>query len=121
MSFGRPYITQIEGCIHDGWLRISPPKSVNKDYLYNLLSSSFIRTLFETAASGAVVQNLNADKVRELPIPLPPVNEQSRIVTKIDQLMGLCDVLEQQIDAGREMQSALLNAMMAQYGGQRCA
>ena len=32
MSFGRPYITQIEGCIHDGWLRISPPSSLNKDY-----------------------------------------------------------------------------------------
>ena len=29
MSFGRPYITQIEGCIHDGWLRISPPRSLN--------------------------------------------------------------------------------------------
>jgi type I restriction enzyme, S subunit len=43
MSFGRPYISQIEGCIHDGWLRISPPESLNKDYLYHLLSSSFVR------------------------------------------------------------------------------
>lgn len=94
MSFGRPYITQIEGCIHDGWLRISPPESVNKDYLYHLLSSSFVRTLFETAAAGAVVQNLNADKVRELPIPLPPLNEQTRIVAKIDELMARCDALE---------------------------
>jgi type I restriction enzyme S subunit len=94
MSFGRPYITQIEGCIHDGWLRISPPESVNKDYLYHLLSSSFVRSLFETAAAGAVVQNLNADKVRELPIPLPPLNEQARIVARIDELMARCDALE---------------------------
>lgn len=28
MSFGRPYITKIEGCIHDGWLRIHPPRSL---------------------------------------------------------------------------------------------
>lgn len=94
MSFGRPYITQIEGCIHDGWLRISPPVSINKDYLYHLLSSSFVRSLFEIAAAGAVVQNLNADKVRELPIALPPLNEQSRIVAKIDELMARCDEME---------------------------
>ncbi|HQS92977.1 restriction endonuclease subunit S, partial [Polaromonas sp.] len=80
MSFGRPYITQIEGCIHDGWLRISPPSSLNKDFLYVLLSSRFIRTVFEAAAAGGVVLNLNADKVRTVPIPLPPLAEQSRIV-----------------------------------------
>jgi len=58
MSFGRPYITQIEGCIHDGWLRISPPDSLNKDFLYALLSSRFIRNVFEAAAAGGVVLNL---------------------------------------------------------------
>jgi type I restriction enzyme S subunit len=94
MSFGRPYITQIDGCIHDGWLRISPPTSLNKDFLYLLLSSRFIRTVFEAAASGGVVLNLNADKVRTVPIPLPPLSEQSRIVTRVEELMKLCDALE---------------------------
>ncbi len=101
MSFGRPYITQIEGCIHDGWLRISPPVSLDKDYLYTLLSSPFVRKLFVIAAAGAVVMNLNAEKVRELPIPLPPLAEQHRIVAKVDELMALCDRLEaEQTDAG---------------------
>jgi type I restriction enzyme S subunit len=94
MSFGRPYITQIEGCIHDGWLRISPPSSLDKDFLYALLSSRFIRTVFEAAAAGAVVLNLNADKVRTVPIPLPPLAEQSRIVTRVEELMQVCDALE---------------------------
>ena len=94
MSFGRPYITQIEGCIHDGWLRISPPSSLNKDFLYVLLSSRFIRTVFEAAAAGGVVLNLNADKVRTVPIPLPPLAEQSRIVTRVEELMHVCDALE---------------------------
>jgi type I restriction enzyme S subunit len=94
MSFGRPYITQIEGCIHDGWLRISPPSSLNKDFLYVLLSSRFIRNFFEAAAAGGVVLNLNADKVRTVPIPLPPLAEQSRIVTRVEELMRLCDALE---------------------------
>ena len=94
MSYGRPYISKIEGCIHDGWLRIRPPSTLNKDYLYNLLLSPYIRKSFFQAASGAVVQNLNADKVRDLIIPLPPLAEQKRIVAKIDQLMALCDKLE---------------------------
>ena len=94
MSFGRPYITQIEGCIHDGWLRISPPDSLDRDYLYALLSSQYVRRFFVNAAAGAVVMNLNADKVRELPVPLPPLAEQHRIVAKVDELMALCDRLE---------------------------
>jgi type I restriction enzyme S subunit len=94
MSFGRPYITKIEGCIHDGWLRIHPPRSLNKDYLYHLLSSSYVSLFFKMAAAGAVVLNLNADKVRELPIPIPPLVEQQRIVDKVDELMSLCDKLE---------------------------
>ena len=44
--------------------------------------------------------NLNAEKVRELPIPLPPLAEQHRIVAKVDELMALCDRLEaEQTDA----------------------
>lgn len=96
MSFGRPYITKIEGCIHDGWLRIHPPSSLEKNYLYHLLSSSYVADFFKAAAAGAVVLNLNADKVRDLPIPLPPLPEQRRIVAKVDQLMAMCDELEQQ-------------------------
>ncbi|MFM2006821.1 MAG: hypothetical protein RLZZ09_2476 [Pseudomonadota bacterium] len=102
MSFGRPYITQIEGCIHDGWLRISPPKELEKDYLYLMLSSPYVRKIFVEAAAGAVVMNLNADKVRVLPIPLPPLAEQHRIVAKVDELMALCDQLEaQQLEGGK--------------------
>lgn len=94
MSFGRPYITNIEGCIHDGWLRIHPPEILEKNYLYNLLSSPFVVLFFKGAAAGAVVSNLNSDKVRELPIPIPPLEEQKRIVAKVDHLMALCDELE---------------------------
>lgn len=117
MSFGRPYITQIEGCIHDGWLRISPPSSLNKDFLYALLSSRFIRTFFEAAAAGGVVLNLNADKVRTVPIPLPPLAEQSRIVTRVEELMRLCDALEAKgrLEATQHAQlvSTLLGALTA--------
>jgi len=65
--------------------------------------------------------NFNGTKLSQCAIPLPPLAEQRRIVARVDQLMSLCNTLEEQIDGTRETESAMLNAMMAQYGGQRCA
>lgn len=113
MSFGRPYITKIEGCIHDGWLRISPPISLDKDYLYNLLSSPFIKQSFSQSAAGAVVMNLNADKVAETLIAIPPTEEQRRIVAKVDELMALCDQLEQQSEASLDAHQVLVETLLA--------
>ena len=112
MSFGRPYITKIEGCIHDGWLRISPPGSIDKDYLYLLLSSPFILNAFKEAAAGAVVMNLNADKVREVEVLIPPEAEQPRIVAKVDELMSLCDQLERQTEASLTAHQTLVETLL---------
>ncbi|HDC4458438.1 TPA: restriction endonuclease subunit S [Enterobacter asburiae] len=112
MSFGRPYITLIEGCIHDGWLRISPPSLLDKDFLYQLLSSPFIIKAFKEKASGAVVLNLNADKVRETFILIPPFSEQQRIVAKVNELMSLCDQLEQQSLASLDAHSQLVETLL---------
>ena len=88
MSFGRPYISNIEGCIHDGWLVISPiGESFIQDYLYYLLSSRFSYDQFCGVVSGAVVQNLNSDKVAGALFPLPPIDEQKRIVAFLEIIM----------------------------------
>jgi type I restriction enzyme S subunit len=113
MSFGRPYITKIEGCIHDGWLRISPPSSLDKDYLYSLLSSPYIVHSFRKSAAGAVVMNLNADKVRDTAIALPPLKEQQRIVAKVDELMALCDQLEAQTESSIDAHKTLVEVVLA--------
>ncbi len=113
MSFGRPYITQIQGCIHDGWLRISPPSSLDKDYLYLLLSSPYIINAFKRTAAGAVVLNLNAEKVRDVVILIPPFKEQHRIVAKVDELMSLCDQLEQQTESSLDAHNLLVDTLLA--------
>ena len=88
MSFGRPYITLIEGCIHDGWLVISPIINLfNQEFFYYLLSSEFAYNQFADKVAGAVVQNLNSDKVANSIFPLPPLAEQQRIVEKIEELI----------------------------------
>ena len=87
MSFGRPYILNIDGCIHDGWLVISNIYQLySMDYLYYLLSSPFAHSQFSGKVSGAVVKNLNSNKVADSLFPLPPLSEQKRIVRRIEFL-----------------------------------
>lgn len=64
-------------------------------------------------AEGAAQPNLNVGKIKETLVPLPPLPEQHRIVAKIDQLMALCDTLDQKIDAATSKQTELLDALMA--------
>ena len=113
MSFGFPYMTNIEGCIHDGWLVIRTPDAlINKLYLHSLFLSDHAKSAFSEAASGAVVQNLNADKARRLSVPLPPLAEQHRIVAKVDELMALCNRLEVSLATGDETRRGLLVALL---------
>lgn len=92
MSFGRPYILKVDGCIHDGWLVISQKKEVfDQDYLYWTLSSRYAYAQFCDKVSGGVVKNLNSDKVANSVFPLPPLVEQKRIVAKIEELLPLVD------------------------------
>ena len=100
MSFGRPYILNVDGCIHDGWLVISPIGEVyTSDFLYHLLSSSFAFEQFTNVASGGVVTNLNSDKVADTIFPIPPLAEQQRIVAKIEKLFEQLDYIENSLEA----------------------
>lgn len=86
MSFGRPYILKIDGCIHDGWLVLQNIQNdIDKDYLYSVLSSPSAYHQFEKMAVGGVVNNLNSDKVKELIFPLPPLSEQKYIASVLDK------------------------------------
>ena len=91
MSFGRPYIMKTEGCIHDGWLAISNFDCYFiADFLYHLLNSNQYQHMMKQKASfGGAVQNLNADIVRELMMPVVPLEVQREIVRILDQFTEL--------------------------------
>ena len=92
MSFGRPYILKTRGCIHDGWLVLANQyQCYSVDFLYYLLSSTFAYNQFCGVVSGAVVKNLNSDKVAAALFPLPPIEEQKRIVLKIEETIPLIE------------------------------
>lgn len=90
MSFGKPYIMKTDGCIHDGWLALSPRNgNVDPDFFYHLLGSKSLYSEFERRASGATVKNLNIDLVRGVTVPLPPLPEQRRIACVLDKVDAL--------------------------------
>ena len=101
MSFGRPYILNVDGCIHDGWLVLSGySQCFDKNFLFYLLSSRFAYYQFCDVVSGAVVKNLNSDKVAAALFPLPPLSEQCRIVQvieRIEPLISEYDGIEQEL------------------------
>lgn len=95
MSFGRPYISKIQGCVHDGWLILRNTNGLfYYDFLYHLLSSSYMYAQFTKKATGSTVDNLNIDKVADAVIPVPPIEEQKRIVERIELLLSNVDQIE---------------------------
>lgn len=102
MSFGRPYILRTSGCIHDGWLVLSPKGSrTSQDYLHSVLSSRSIYAEFARRAPGATVKNLNIDLVSGVEVPVPPIELQvafAEAVSKIElhgqRLQGQADKVD---------------------------
>lgn len=109
MSFGRPYVSKIEGYIHDGWLAISDfEDSYVRDYLYYLLRSGPVQDEFARKAGAGTVKNLNAEIVRSVVIPMPPREQQKRVVDLLDRF----DALVNDISVGLP---AELHARRTQY------
>jgi type I restriction enzyme, S subunit len=92
MSFGRPYILQINTCIHDGWIAITNiTKNADRDFLYYLISAPSSQSYFVDNAAGSGVQNLNADIIKALPVCIPSPSEQQKIsdcLSSVDELVA---------------------------------
>lgn len=98
MSFGRPYILKIDGCIHDGWLVLRDNGGVfDKRFLYYYLSSPSTYQKFKNMAVGGVVNNLNSDMVRGVTVPILKMEEQIEIVQTLDNVSNLIFLRKQQL------------------------
>ena len=87
MSFGRPYILKINGCIHDGWLVIQNyQESFDQQYLYYVLGSDFVKAQYIAMAAGSSVQNLNKDKVSNVTLYKPDIEEQQSIAAILSDM-----------------------------------
>ena len=93
-------------------LRVS--SELDTDYLYFAMSSEPGRNFLRERASGTsgTMPKINQKTLKSLPIPIPPIQEQHRIVAKINRLMSLCNALEEKIDAAANQRAALLSSLM---------
>lgn len=93
-------------------LRVS--SELDTDYLYFAMSSEPARNFLRERASGTsgTMPKINQKTLKSLPIPIPPIQEQHRIVVKINRLMNMCNALEEKIDAAANQQTALLSSLM---------
>lgn len=99
MSFGKPYILGVDGCIHDGWLVIHDDSNTfNKDFLYYYLGSPTIYSEFKRLAVGGVVNNLNSNLVRGVKVAIPPLSEQQHIVEELDLLSSIIEKKKAQLN-----------------------
>jgi type I restriction enzyme S subunit len=121
MSFGRPYIMRTSGCIHDGWLVLKDKSGLfDQDYLYYFLGSNTTYKQFDKLAAGSTVRNLNIDLVRGVKVILPPLAEQKRIVTILEEAFEGIDRAiantEKNLANSRELFESYLKAIFTQKG-----
>ncbi len=103
-------ILQKKTVIDNNCLGITPTKAVSIEWCYQLLLS-FDFAKYQT---GTSIPAISQGIIGGIVIGLPPLPEQHLIVARIDQLMALCDRLDQQIDAATGKRTELLSAVMAQ-------
>ena len=90
MSFGKPYIMGIDGCIHDGWLLIRNTYGVfDLTFLCHLLGTPQMLSQYRSLAAGSTVNNLNKELVGNTVVTIPSITEQRVLGDYLEQLDNL--------------------------------
>ena len=88
------------------------------DYLFYLLSEPRIQSLVISESERTAGQSgVRKELIYQFPIALPPVEEQARIVSKVDELMALCDQLKAHLNKTQTTQLHLADALAEQAVG----
>ena len=99
MSFGKPYILNVDGYIHDGWFVIrNYESSFERDYLRYLLASPTVQKRYSQIAAGGVVLNISSDLVNSVIVKIPSLNEQKEISSFLSALDERIEIQNKIID-----------------------
>jgi type I restriction enzyme S subunit len=83
-----------------------------RNFIHLALVSPYFQRMIQDVQVGVSREGLSARRLREFPMPIPPMEEQKRIVTKANELMAVCDKLETQLREGSSKRSRLLEAVL---------
>ena len=99
-----------------GFLSVIRPYGFNAAFLMSVLRSPNIKSiLIDSSSQTTNIANISLEKLNPLVISVPPIGEQNRIASKVEELMSLCDQLEQQsltsLDAHQQLVETLLTTL----------
>lgn len=104
----------VEKATFGGFLGVIRPYQLSPRYLMCFLRAPQVRaSLIDSASQTTNIANISLEKLNPLVVALPPLAEQHRIVAKVDELMALCDQLEQQTDASLGAHQTLVETLLS--------
>ncbi|MEY8539601.1 restriction endonuclease subunit S [Streptococcus alactolyticus] len=117
MSFGKPYIMEIDGCIHDGWLLIRNDKNkFELKFLCVLLGTDNMINQYKAMAAGSTVNNLNKQLVGGTTVSFPSIPKQQQIGTFFAHLDTLISLHQRKCDQTKELKKTMLQKMFPKKG-----
>jgi type I restriction enzyme S subunit len=87
---------------------------ISSKYVLYYLNSKMAREFAAIHHHGLTLTRIGLGNFRNIPVPLPPTDEQHRIVTKLDQLMILCDQLKDRLTKARQLNELLAGTLIEQ-------
>ena len=117
MSFGKPYIMGINGCIHDGWLLIRDTQSrFDLKFLCHMLGTDQMLDQYRMFAAGSTVNNLNKELVGNTTVSLPSIEEQRAIGEYLESIDNLITLQKHKVEKLKNLKSAMLDKMFPKEG-----
>ena len=105
-------------CLGQRTMLMRPSLAIDKGFLLAALLSPVIRRQIDRVAVGSGVKHLRVGDVERLPIPIPPLAEQRRIVAEVDRRLSIVREVEAEVDANLKRAQALQQAVLARsFGG----
>ena len=102
--------------LSDKIIRLAVSSQMNRSFLNMANNASYAREHYAVNVSGtsSSMKNVSREVVLALPVPVPPLAEQSRIVTRVTQLRRLCFELRQRLAEREAVQARLAEALVQQ-------
>lgn len=113
MSFGKPYIMGIDGCIHDGWLLLRDTEHrFDLKYLCYMLETDMMLSQYKAMAAGSTVNNLNKELVGNTDVKYPMLTEQVKIGECFSTIDKLITLHQQKFDKYVQIKNAMMSELI---------